>query len=768
MLFRSKISGVHVNNVSMAIHRQGNIIYVNAAYLALLGFSSSAEVLGRHAFEFVHPDDLADSRRRMGGLAESKPLIRTEIKMVRPDGKLLFVEVVECSINYQGEAATQVIYRDIGVRKQSEEKLKRREAALATAQRITQLGNWEFEFTGETNLGENSLYWSDELFRILGYEPGEIEPSRANFLAVFHPDDRERLHKSFEEAIQGKRPSKDDFRIVRRDGSERIVQREISIVWDEITGKPSRLVGTIQDVTDRRQADERMRRLVQAVENSAELIAMSDREGLMTFANKALLRTSGYTEKEIIGRPLEGTVFSPSNSPVLVEEIRNAIMEKGEWRGEFLHGAKDGSDFPAYLTANQVKDGEGNFVGVVGIAEDITERKSLEKQLMQAQKMEAVGRLSGGIAHDFNNLLGVIIGHSELIEERLPSDATFCKDVQEIKKAAQRAASLTHQLLAFSRHQVLESEVFNLNTVVLEMEKMLRRLIGEDIDFQVALSPKLGQIRADQGQIGQVIMNLAVNARDAMPQGGKLTIETANLEADDAYARRHGDVSPGPFVMLSVSDTGTGMDADTKAHIFEPFFTTKEVGKGTGLGLSTVFGVVKQSGGYMSVRSEIGQGANFTILLPRVNEQALAPARIAQTGKLQKGSETILLVEDEEPLRKLIVHMLTRGGYTVLEAANGPEALKISRQTQGAIHLLLTDVVMPGQSGPVVAAELVALRPDMKILYMSGYTEFAAQKLIGQRGQHLLQKPFTPQNLMHKVRETLENKSVPSLTLLRL
>jgi CheY-like chemotaxis protein len=377
--------------------------------------------------------------------------------------------------------------------------------------------------------------------------------------------------------------------------------------------------------------------------------------------------------------------------------------------------------------------------------------------------MEAVGQLSGGIAHDFNNLLGVILEYSDILEMQLDPNGKLYKSAEQIKKAGQRAASLTRQLLAFSRQQVLEPTVLGLNTIVVDTEKMLRRLIGENIELRVVLDSELGRVRADQGQIEQILVNLAVNARDAMPQGGILTIETANIEADDSYVREHPPMSAGSFILLFVTDTGVGMDRETQAHIFEPFFTTKERGKGTGLGLATVYGVVKQSGGFVWVHSEPGQGTAFEILLPRVEESVRTVAQDTRSGGSWGGSETVLLVEDEESLRKLILRMLSENGYAVLEAASAIQAMEIARQVQGKIDLLLTDVVMPGMNGSELADQLVSLYPQIKTLYMSGYTEFAVRLSdIVRQERRLLQKPFTQQSLLRKIREVLEN-SRPSI-----
>jgi len=380
-------------------------------------------------------------------------------------------------------------------------------------------------------------------------------------------------------------------------------------------------------------------------------------------------------------------------------------------------------------------------------------------QLRQAQKMEAVGRLSGGIAHDFNNLLGVIIAYAEMAEESLdgknhPVDLRH--GVQQIKKASERAAALTRQLLAFSRQQVLQPKVIAMNSVVVNMEDMLRRLLGAHIELSTELEPELGQVWADENQIEQVIMNLAVNARDAMPRGGKLMIETANVELDEAYARLHESAKPGSYVMIAVSDTGVGMTTETLAHLFEPFFTTKERGKGTGLGLATVYGIVKQSGGYIWVYSEVGHGTTFKTYLPiadKASEEEAVPAALRAP---LAGSETVLLVEDEESVRALCCSILKSHGYKVLEAESGRKGLDVAHRYGLPIHLLLTDVVMPEMGGTDLAARLEALRPGVRVLYMSGYTDDAVFRHgLLEKGQVFLQKPFTPESLARKVREAL-------------
>lgn len=394
---------------------------------------------------------------------------------------------------------------------------------------------------------------------------------------------------------------------------------------------------------------------------------------------------------------------------------------------------------------------------IYGVVSDITQRKQLETQFLQAQKMEAVGRLAGGVAHDFNNLLTVINGYSELLLQRyLDERDPLRRYIEEMKKAGERAAALTSQLLAFSRKQVLQPKILDLNEVVADLEKMLRRLIGEDIELVTTAGLKLGRIKADPGQIEQVLLNLVVNARDAMPGGGKLTIKTANVTLDEAFTRQRVGLEPGRYVMLAVKDTGSGIEADILPHIFEPFFTTKGKLKGTGLGLATVYGIVSQSGGHIDVSSKVGTGTTFKIYLPIV-EQVVEPAEQEQIAEAPHGHETILLVEDEDLVRELTRTVLLKHGYHVLEAAYGSEALFISQQYEGAVELLATDVVMPQMSGPELAEQLLKLRPQMKVLYLSGYTEDTIlHHGVLEMDIAFLQKPFTPAELAHKVREVLD------------
>lgn len=458
-----------------------------------------------------------------------------------------------------------------------------------------------------------------------------------------------------------------------------------------------------------------------------------------------------YKRKATINRRDElGTLSSAFNT--MVTQLRDSHRElesKVQARTSELETANQQLQLLSHSNVLKRTEAEREKI------EAIDALRITEEQLQQAQKLEAVGRLAGGIAHDFNNLLTAIIGYSELTLRRLPANDPLKINIDEIKKASERAASLTRQLLAFSRKQVMQPKVLDLNSVVSDLEKMLARMIGEDIELRTSLEPKLGNVKADPTQLEQVIMNLAINARDAMPTGGKLTIETANVTLDEAYARRHVTVTPGPYVMLAVSDNGKGMDAETQRHMFEPFFTTKESGKGTGLGLSMVYGIVKQSGGNIWVYSEPEHGTTFKIYLPTVEDQTTSLETTSEPVR-ESASETVLLVEDEEVVRSLLLEVLEDEGYHVLPASSGAEALDLSASYKGHIHLLITDVVMPGMSGTQLVKQLAARSGDVKVLYMSGYTDDAiVNHGVLDPGVSFLQKPFTPNGVLLKVREVL-------------
>ncbi|MGA8868391.1 MAG: PAS domain S-box protein [Candidatus Sulfotelmatobacter sp.] len=500
-----------------------------------------------------------------------------------------------------------------------------------------------------------------------------------------------------------------------------------------------------------RRSEARHRSLVQTAVHG---IYRSSYEGRFLDVNPALIGMLGYNSPaEVLALDPETDVFAdPREHSRLIEEFRRTGRMDGfevRWK------RKDGSTITVRISGRAVSSADEPADVLEAIAEDITERRVLEDQFRQAQKMEAVGRLAGGIAHDFNNLLMVISGYTEVLLSQLDATHPLHLKAQAIQQASDRATTLTRQLLAFSRKQLLELKVIDVNAIVADMERLLRPLIGENVELTTRLAAGVGCTRADAGQLEQVIMNLVVNAKDAMPGGGKIVIRTDNATLDESYRREHTFIKPGPYIMISVRDSGHGMDRETQARIFEPFFTTKEKGKGTGLGLSTVYGIIKQSGGYVFVQSEVGHGTIFTIYLPRVDEPLEAHGATPSSSAAAGGSETVLLVEDEESVRQLVRETLEIRGYRVLEAENGQVGLALAQSHKDKIDLIITDVVMPGMSGHELVQQLLKLRPEIKVLYLSGYTDDAFAGEAVTESKAFLQKPFTLQSLSRKVREVL-------------
>jgi PAS domain S-box-containing protein len=609
---------------------------------------------------------------------------------------------------------------------------------------------------------QGRIQWGNrEWTRILGYEVADA--STRDIFAELYPDprDQQRLRDSIGAPVG----QWTDFRTRSRHGAI------LNTIWANapLTGGGWLAIG--MDVTDRKRAEERYRSFIaQSSEGVSRLeidppvpISLPEEEQIdrlyagarIAECNDAMAQMYGYEEAgQLVGTRLAElhNVTDPTNR----EQIR-AFLRAGYRVSNSETREHDREGRPRVFLNNVVGFLEdGHLVRVWGTQRDVTEQRHLEEQFRQSQKMEAVGQLAGGIAHDFNNLLTAILGNTQLLLRDIPPGDSKRGDVEEIRKASERAASLTRQLLAYSRRQMLQPEVLDLNVVVAEMDKMLRRLIGEHIALAAVLAPDLGRVRADPNQIEQVIVNLAVNARDAMPDGGKVTIETANVDLDEGFAQAHLGSVPGSYAMLAVTDTGQGMDAGVRAHLFEPFFTTKEVGKGTGLGLATVYGIVKQSGGYISVYSELGRGSSFKIYLPRIETPAETPASI-QKGGPAPGSETVLVVEDEPAVLSLSRRALEAQGYVVLAASDAAAALRVVERHGGTIHLLLTDVVMPGLSGRELADRLAAQRPGIRVLYMSGYPgDAVVQHGTLPPGSAFLQKPFSPDGLARKVRDVLD------------
>ncbi|MDB5306593.1 MAG: domain S-box protein [Gemmataceae bacterium] len=539
--------------------------------------------------------------------------------------------------------------------------------------------------------------------------------------------------------------------------------------WFDVRASPTEdgLALCFRDVTARRRAEEEIRLRDRAMRAVSQGILITDParfDNPVVYANPGFERLTGYTAAEVIGRNCR-FLQGKDTDPEAVALLRRAIDGGRACEVEILNFRKDGSPFWNQLSVTPVQDGEGRVTHFVGILADVTARRRLEDQLRQAQKMEAVGQLAGGVAHDFNNLLTVITGYADIAADSLPPDHPARDLVAEMRRAGERAAGLTRQLLAFSRRAILSPRVLDPNALVRDVERMLRRLIGEDVDLAVRLQPGVGRVRVDPGHLEQVLLNLAVNARDAMPTGGQLTIETRDVDLDEEDAGAHTGVRPGRYVLFAVGDTGAGIPPDVLPHIFEPFFTTKGPGKGTGLGRATAHGIVQQADGHLGVYSEVGVGTTFKVYLPRTEDRA-APG-VGQSGvrALARGTETVLLAEDEEGVRALARFVLRQAGYEVLEAADGVAAGRVAAAYPGPIHVLVTDVVMPGLGGRDLAAQLVASRPGLKVLYLSGYTDDAVVRHgVLEDHVHFLQKPFSPAVLTGKVREVLDAPDGPLRT----
>jgi PAS domain S-box-containing protein len=528
------------------------------------------------------------------------------------------------------------------------------------------------------------------------------------------------------------------------------------------SGKVVGLLGICRDITDRKRAEEEMRRSEQKLhihfEHTPLAVVEWDLDFRVTDWNPSAERIFGYSKQEAIRQ--HGSFIVPPQHRQMVDQVwQELLRQDGGTRNTNDNLTKDGRTITCDWYNTPLVDESGRVLGVASLVHDVTEHLALEERLRQSQKMEAVGRLAGGVAHDFNNLLTVILGYSQILAEGVPAGSRLADSTAQIKSAADRASGITRQLLAFSRKTVMTPRVVNLNDIMLNLDSLLRRLIGEDIEVLTVPANDLGAVTADPGQIEQVIMNLALNARDAMPHGGKLTLETSNEQLDEAYAQRHQPTVAGRYVMLAVTDTGHGMSPETQARIFEPFYTTKEVGKGTGLGLSMVYGIVKQSGGYIWVYSEPDRGTTFKIYLPRVDQPVETSGSENRSRSVQRGTETILLVEDDPQLRQLSSSVLAHCGYKVL-TANGPEeGLAICRENHRDIRLLVTDVVMPHMNGRQLAEQILQVSPNVKVLYISGYTSNAIVHYgVLDAGLWFLPKPFTLSALVAKVREVLDSK----------
>lgn len=732
---------------------QGHIVRFNQAFEETTGYTLD-EIRGSYYWDiFVLPQDLEKAKTRFRNLKTSTLPVTAQKYLVTKGGERRLIAWSDTNLlNKEGKLEYLISTGiDITARKNAEDLLreseKRYKMLFESAPDAILIMEAEGEKAGRivaVNQAAAAMH-------------GYTVPELLDFnIAALNPGANPAPFTSWMPRILAGEWIKEEITHRRQDGTVFPVEIHAGLMELE---DHKYILAFDRDISERKTGEEALQeahQTLQALIQAAPLaIFVTNPEGKIQMWNRAAERMFGWKEEEVLGRPL------PTIPKDKVEEAKGLLNKV--LRGESLHGLelrrrkKDGSPIDISVFTAPLYDAHRQITGIMSMNMDITESKGLKEQLLHSQKMEVVGRLAGGLAHDFNNLLTAITGYSELVLNFMDEDNPLRQDVAEIRKAGDRAASLTRQLLAFSRKQVLQPKVLDLNKTVESLGKMLKRLLPADIDLVISPEPNLGRVMADPGQIEQVILNLAINARDAVPQGGRLSIETANVDLDESQARRLMEVTAGPYVMLTVSDNGCGMDSETRSHIFEPFFTTKETGKGTGLGLSMVYGIVKQSGGHISVHSKPGKGTTFKIYLPRISG-ALEPVPqiFHQSTAQYRGQETILLVEDETGVRQLVSTVLQRHGFTVLEASHGSDALHLSAKHQGTIHLVLTDMVMPGMGGQELAQRLKPLHPDLKILFMTGYAEHADQQDLPGQEIYYLQKPFEAHGLLQRVRELLD------------
>jgi two-component system, cell cycle sensor histidine kinase and response regulator CckA len=755
-IFEAAGDGIFVHDLD------GNILEVNQRGCDSLGYSRQ-ELLRLKVPDVEVKFRPADHPLLMEKMRQGLPVTIDGVHR-RKDGTTFPVEVRVAEFESAGGRLKLAIVRDVTDRRRGEEQLRESE------ERYRELFENANDIIYTHDLAGNFTSANAAAERMTGYTRAEVV--RMNMAQILPPGDLERTRGMLRNKIMQGGTTTYELTMLAKDGRPLILEVSTRLIRQQ--GQIVGVQGIARDITQRKEMEEALRASEAKERRNAEIqaailkalpanVALLDGSGKIVTVNESW-KHFGETNHFLGGQAEIGSDYleeceraTPGcpEAAAATRGIRSVLTgEQAEFNLEYSHHS-NGETHWFRLIVTPVSGDEA--VGAVVMHVDITEVVRLEERLRQSQKMEAVGRLAGGVAHDFNNLLTVITGYSELLLRGLGKGAPERLHAEEIRKAADQAAALTGQLLAFGRKQMLAPQVLDPNDLVRDMEKMLRRVIGEDIDLATSLAESLGCVRADLGQLQQVVLNLAINARDAMPHGGKLTIETSNVILDRAYARKYLEVQTGRYVLLAVSDTGCGMSQEVRSHLFEPFFTTKEIGKGTGLGLSTIYGIVKQSGGHVAVYSEPGQGTTFKVYLPQVDEAGAAAAAVPATQGLPGGNEVVLLVEDQDRVRGLTREVLSRCGYTVLEAPNGCEGLKLVQEHRGPIHLLMTDVVMPEMNGRALADRLASLRPEIRVLFTSGYTDGAVVRHgVLKAKTAFLQKPFTPDGLAAKVREVLD------------
>ena len=745
-LYRSIISA-SPDGIAL-IDPDGNLTMVSDTTPKMFGYSKPSEMIGRSFMEFVAPEDREKVVHDMGARFRDEIDGTIDLTMFRSDGTRWNCEGNATLIrDNDGKPITIVLLaHDITLHKQMEAALQDSEEKYRSL--IENLNDTVFSI----DLKGVVTYVSPMIEAIIQYNPTEIVGHP--FREFVHPEDFAKLDTRFREILQGAmKPF--EYRLIRKDGQVRTVYSSSrpKIRNEQLIG----ITGIMSDITERKKTEDEIRKLSLAVQQNPSPVIITDIEGNIEYVNNKLLQVTGYSREELIGQNPR-ILKSEETLPEVYKDLWSTILAGKTWLGELYNKRKNGEKICEDVMISPIFNESGNITHFLGLIEDITEKKQLESQLRQSQKMEAVGHLAGGVAHDFNNLLTIINGYSDLMIANLSRNNTNFERITQIRQAGRRAEALTRQLLAFSRKQIMKPLVLNPNQLLQEMEKMLRRLIGEDVELTTIYDPYLYNVKADPGQMEQVILNLVVNSRDAIQGGGKLEIVTTNIFMTPEDIRHHAGMETGDYARISVSDNGTGMDSETLLHIFEPFFTTKSKNKGTGLGLSTVYGIIKQSGGFIYVDSKPGEGTTFDIYLKAIKrEKRNVIGDELDFNSDFVGSETIMLVEDEESVRDFVAVVLEQYGYTVLEASHPEEALGYLKSYNGRIDLLLTDIVMPGMNGKELADQIQQILPDLQVIFMSGYTDNSVLNSGGVLGPNIsfLQKPFSPADLVRMIRKLL-------------
>lgn len=728
----------------------GRHVIVNRAVEEVTGHGKE-EIVGKTVEELLPPGPAALCRKSDEEAMNQRGPSHSEERIFRTDGTERYLDTLKAPLfddrnNIIGLIA---VSRDITDRKRFEEALTRSRDLLAKAEEIARLGSWEWD------ISTNRLEWSDEVYRLYGLERGKDALTYDVVINTMHPDFRDRFTMDIESALMRGHPFDSEYCLVRPDGSHRFTHSKGEVIRDS-SGNPVRMVGVVQDITDQKQAELMVRNVLETVDEGFIIIG---RDYRILSANRAYAQQTGRSVEEIIGKKCHEVSHGHSRPCYDFGEVCavRQVFDTGEPHSA-LHTHHNEERDPIYVEtkAFPMRDAAGRVTAAIEIVNNITEKRKLEDQLRHAQKMEAVGLLAGGVAHDFNNILTAIIGYGNLLEMRYSEDDPHRQYVHQILAAAARAANLTQSLLAFSRKQVINPRPVDLNDIITRIEKLLRRVIGEDVDLRTTLTPVPLIVMGDAGQMEQILMNLATNARDAMPEGGVLTINTGTATIGQDFRKEHGFGDVGDYAMVTVSDTGTGMDEQTRSRIFEPFFTTKELGRGTGLGLAIVYGAIKQNKGYVTVSSEPGSGTCFTLYLPLIDSAAVKEPSPRQIGMDQRGTGTILVAEDDPTLRNLLRLMLREFGYAVIEAVDGDDAIDKFSQHRGLVDLLVLDVIMPRKNGRETYESIRKMRPGIKTVFISGYSNDVINRdLLHNNNCRYLAKPISPAALLDMIKELL-------------